>query len=160
MKPVKTIVLFAVLLIAQTLVFSRLQVFNSQIDLLLVFTILVGIFFGPAQGLIAGIISGFFMDILTFPFYIQILSRGLIGYIAGILKQQIFKEDNAVLFLIIFFCSFFIYILEAFLLVQFFDSDIINFIKPILASSLLNMLPVLVIARFVRNLASYKNEFT
>lgn len=152
MKPLKTAAFFIIILIIQTLVFSRLAIFNAHIDLLLIFTVLAGIFFGPAEGLFIGLISGFFIDILTFPFYVQIFSRGLIGYLSGILQQHIFKDDNAVLFLIIFSSGIITYAFDAVILNQFFNITIVNILKPLLISSLLNMLPTLLMWNLVRSL--------
>lgn len=70
---------------------------REQPDWLLVFATLLGFLGGPARGAFAGALSGLLLDVLTGRFLgLQVLTRTLIGYMAGIGAQQIFRENIAV----------------------------------------------------------------
>lgn len=147
MRLLKLSVFFSILFILQSVVISRIDFFGGKADFLLIFTILAGVLFGPIEGVLFGALSGFIIDSASCPYYLHIFSRALIGFFAGILKQQIFKDDELILVILVFALSALTYILEIALLGQFFDKTIGNFIKPLLISSILNMLMAFVVNR-------------
>lgn len=147
MKLLKLSIFFSILFILQSIVTSRIEIFGGKADFLLTFTILAGVLFGPAEGILFGALSGFIIDSASSPYYLHLFSRALIGFFSGILKQQIFKDDELILVILVFGLSALTYILEIALLGQFFDKAIWNFIKPLLISSLLNMLLAFIVNR-------------
>lgn len=90
-------ILTGILLLAyliQSVVAMYLAVGNISPDIVLIVVISYGLLFGWEVGLVAGIVSGLLID-LTFSRYIglHVLSLGLIGLSAGLVEENVFKDN-------------------------------------------------------------------
>ena len=82
-----------VILILQT---TSIGLFRGSLffDLPLIFIYALALFYGPRTGLLAGLLFGLLQD-LSSPsvFGFCLLTRGLMGYGIGCIKEMIFKDD-------------------------------------------------------------------
>ena len=92
---------------------------NLFFDLPLLFIYSVGLFYGARAGLLCGLAFGLLQDISSpavFGFYL--LTRGLVGYGTGSIKEMIFKNNYGYHVLIIGFISLLLRALYAVLYLQ------------------------------------------
>ena len=67
---------------------------NLFFDLPLLFIYSVGLFYGPRAGLVSGLAFGFLQDVSSpAVFGFCLLTRGLVGYGVGSIKEMIFKNN-------------------------------------------------------------------
>ena len=72
-------------------------------DLLLIMVICYGLLRGPNEGLLFGLLSGFFLNLLTGGIIgIEALSKMVAGYVSGLLEKNIFKDNLLVPVLAVF----------------------------------------------------------
>lgn len=78
----------------QSVVAIYLSIGNITPDIVLIVVISYGLLFGWEVGLIAGVLGGMLVD-LTFNRYIglHVLSLGLIGLVAGMVEEKVFKDN-------------------------------------------------------------------
>lgn len=89
------LIIFSVYLL-QTIIASRFPVFGVRVDLLLVFTTLFAVYYGPEQGFMAGLICGITQDIFgTGPFF-NAISKSLMGFLVGTFKESVLGTEEAV----------------------------------------------------------------
>jgi len=91
-------ILTGILLLAyliQSVVAIYLSIGNITPDIVLIVVLSYGLLFGWEVGLIAGVVGGLLVD-LTFSRYIglHILSLGLIGLVAGLVEEKVFKDNQ------------------------------------------------------------------
>jgi rod shape-determining protein MreD len=86
------ILLFAYLI--QSVVAIYLSIGNITPDIMLVVVLSYGLLFGWEVGLVAGVVGGLLVD-LTFSRYIglHVLSLALIGLVAGLVEEKVFKDN-------------------------------------------------------------------
>lgn len=74
-----------------------------KLDMLIPFITFLSIQFGKFDGLIFGVIGGFFEDALSFsPFGIHALALGLVGFGVGFIYEWIYRKESWVLFFMVF----------------------------------------------------------
>ncbi len=73
-------------------------------DLVLILVISYGLLRGPDEGLLFGLLAGFFLNLLSGGVIgIEALSKMLAGYCAGLLEKNIFKDNLLVPFIAVLF---------------------------------------------------------
>lgn len=86
------IVVLAFLL--QSVVSTYLAIGGVMPDLLLVLVVSYGLLFGWPVGLGAGVLAGLLLDLTAARFIgIHVLSLGTVGLIAGLVEEQVFKDN-------------------------------------------------------------------
>ena len=86
--------LLAILLFLELTVFSKLRILGVRPELLLIATVFFGFHFGIARGVEVGIISGILKDMFSVTaFGVSVFSFLIVGFLAGFLKDKLFKED-------------------------------------------------------------------
>ncbi len=92
-----------VALVLETSFFSRLQLWGAMPDLMLIAVVFTGLFRGPlyasSLGFIFGLLEDLFMGRLI---GVNALSKMLIGYLAGMGKGHVFKENPFVPLIAVF----------------------------------------------------------
>ncbi|MBL7157610.1 MAG: rod shape-determining protein MreD [Candidatus Omnitrophica bacterium] len=84
----------AMLLFMELAVFNKLRIFGVRPELLLIATVFFGFHFGAARGMEVGMISGILKDLFSMTaFGVNVFSFLLVGFLAGFLKDKLFKED-------------------------------------------------------------------
>ena len=154
-----------VVLVLQTIVVLVLQTTslgcfggNLFFDLPLLFIYSVGLFWGAQAGLVCGLAFGLLQDISSpavFGFYM--LTRGLVGYGTGSIKEMIFKNNYGYHVLIIGFISLLLrslYAVPVFWLSGFGKAALFLYLQDSLLYCLGNMLLVLPVTRIL--LALYR----
>jgi|GEM_PF-3918312 len=142
MRILRLFIFVLVLFILQTVVLSRLFVFGAHFDVLLVFVICWGLMNGAPEGLAAGILTGLLADASTASTFFFSGIYGAAGYLCGILRSGVFRDDNVVIFGMVLAVTFITRLAEAFSLMQFSGRDVPSFIAAAFLSSLLNILLV------------------
>ena len=135
---------------------------NLFFDLPLLFIYSVGLFWGARAGLICGLTFGLLQDVSSpavFGFYL--LTRGLVGYGTGSIKEMIFKNNYGYHVLIIGFISLmlrFLYALAAFWPGGFDKTAVFLYLQDTLQYCLGNMLLVLPVTRILLGLYRWTTE--
>ena len=131
---------------------------NLFFDLPLLFIYSVGLFYGARAGLVCGLAFGLLQDVSSpavFGFYM--LTRGLVGYGTGSIKEMIFKNNYGYHVLIIGFISLLLralYAVPVFWLAGFRKAALFLYLQDSLLYCLGNMLLVLPVTRIL--LALYR----
>lgn len=106
-------------------VFEKFKIFGVKPELLLIAVLFFGFNFGIARGIEVGIVSGILIDIFSVGYFgINIVSFTLVGFIAGCLKDKLFKESFIIQFIVsgisVYFISgiYFLYFKDALYLGQ------------------------------------------
>ena len=87
----------------ETALFNRLRIFGTKPELLLVATIFFGFYFGRFRGMEVGAVAGLLKDVFTIgAFGVNAFLFLTAGFIAGAIKDKVFKET----FIMQFFFSF------------------------------------------------------
>jgi len=88
------LILFA--LIVQTVLMPHFKVFGVVPDLLLILVVISAIVLGRRYGIAVGVVAGFMQDILSSTVYVHIISKALIGYSIGFIKENILGAEEAI----------------------------------------------------------------
>ena len=138
MKIFRTFIFFFLIFIAQTVVFSRAEIFSGKLDAILCCAIVWGLIFGPTWGLCTGVIAGYFIDLVSSSGFFYLPVIGLAGLVAGLLREKVYREKHGVIALSVFLLSIFSYLLPVLVLFNIYGIEINNFWPPTIISSLLN----------------------
>ncbi len=138
MRQIRLIALTIILLLLQSVVFSRLTLFGSTTDLPLIFVILVGILAGKREGFIYGALAGFLADIASGTAYFSLFILPLFGFMSGFMKEAVVSEDSAVLYAVIFAFSFLSVFLRGWLLNNYMGADLTGLVPVSLVSAAMN----------------------
>jgi len=78
----------------QSIVAIYLSIGHITPDIVLIVVLSYGLLFGWEAGLVAGVVGGLLVD-LTFSRYIglHVLSMSLIGFVAGMVEEKVFKDN-------------------------------------------------------------------
>ena len=71
---------------------------NLFFDLPLLFIYSVGLFYGARAGLVCGLAFGLLLDVSSPAFGFYMLTRGLVGYGIGSIKEMIFKTITDIMY--------------------------------------------------------------
>ena len=93
----------ALLLVIHVALLDRIEIYGATPDILLIFVVFIGLFFGPGPGLEAGIAAGFGKDLFAFDnFGANAFILGIVGVIAGAINTKIFRESGLTRSLLVF----------------------------------------------------------
>lgn len=97
MNKFKTFILLLVSFILQTSVFSKIDIFGANINILIPAIVVLSQYLGRKTGSVSGLILGLVEDFLLTPFIgVRALSYYLIGYIVGEVKVPKDKSSGAI----------------------------------------------------------------
>jgi rod shape-determining protein MreD len=123
----KILKLFAFLLffyLLQITVFSRFEVLGVRPDILLIVTTLLAVTYGAEEGFVVGILCGIISDIFGGLFYINTVSKGLLGFLVGTFKESVLGTEEAVSLTAVLAATMTNFIIELLLLFFFFGKPI------------------------------------
>ena len=87
---VATSILFLILTLFETAIFSNILVLPSSPDFLLIVLLYVAVQNGRLFGVVVGFISGLLLDFFTgSPFGLHCLLRTMLGYVAGLVNKSL-----------------------------------------------------------------------
>ncbi len=96
MRYLKLSGVFLLIYLIQTTVVSRFAVLGVKPDLLLVATALYAVAFGAEKGLVTGVVCGLIQDLFSGFFFMHTITKGLLGFLIGTLKESILGTEEAV----------------------------------------------------------------
>lgn len=113
--PVKRIKIYAIILalfFLEVTVLGRITLLGARPNLLLIATLFFGFYFGPARGIEAGLVAGILKDISGVSvFGINTFSLVLVGFLASLPRNKIFKDNFFTQFFFAAVLAFFYYVL-------------------------------------------------
>jgi rod shape-determining protein MreD len=90
----RALILSIYVILAVAIQATWLKALNVTPDLVLILVVSLGLLRGPDQGLIFGLIAGFFMDLLSGGIIgVHALSKMALGFSAGFMEKTIFKDN-------------------------------------------------------------------
>ena len=101
----KFLPIFLVTLVVQTVFIPYVRLFGVIPDLLLVMVAISSILAGRRYGVIVGALAGVFQDIFSSTVYVHTISKIIIGYIIGFIKENILGGEEAISAVIVFIVS-------------------------------------------------------
>ena len=128
------------LVLLQTVVLSRLKVFGVSVDLPIAFAALLAYIGGPREGFWFGALAGFSADVFSPERFVFVAAVSLTCFILGVLKERFFSEEEAVMFVFVFFGTFFSYFLSSWILTGLYGKELSGAWPLIFLVSLLNTL--------------------
>ncbi len=82
------------LFFVELILFDKLRIYGVRPEILLIATVFFGFHFGIARGIEIGVLSGILKDVFSITtFGVNVFSFLLIGFLAGYLKDKLFKEN-------------------------------------------------------------------
>ena len=88
--------------VLQATVLPQLLLYRLRLDLLLAWVVAYALLTGPKRGLKFGFLIGLTLDLLQgYPFGLHILTKSLLGYLAGLFHRKFFREQLKMPLLII-----------------------------------------------------------
>jgi rod shape-determining protein MreD len=120
MKTLKIALAIILVYLLQVTVISRLSVFGVRADLLLIITTLFAVTYGAENGFLIGLICGLVQDVFGGSFYMQAVSKAILGFLIGTFKESVFGTEESVAFIAVFVATVTNFILEAVILFFFF----------------------------------------
>jgi rod shape-determining protein MreD len=106
MKTFYIILMYIAGLVLQTTFFSHLTFFGAKPDLLLIIIVFIAIKRGAMPGEIYGFVGGLMEDFVAYGFLgIQALTKTLMGFGAGFLKNKLEENNIILLMLLVFFTA-------------------------------------------------------
>ncbi|MCL2547930.1 MAG: rod shape-determining protein MreD [Symbiobacteriaceae bacterium] len=86
--------LVLLLYLLQVTVLPQLLLYRIRVDLLIIWVVAYALLTGPREGLLCGLFVGLLLDLgVEHPFGLQILLKGLAGYLSGTLARKFFREQ-------------------------------------------------------------------
>ncbi|SHG88239.1 rod shape-determining protein MreD [Tepidibacter thalassicus] len=140
------------LIILENSVLNYIDIFDLSINMSIIYISIISLFLKRNQGAFIGLILGFFKDILIGRFLgINALIFFVIGYVYGILKDKVFKENVMTIVILIFFSSIFESFINFIFLKSFFTSSkiIISIYKGFVIIPILNVVVALFVHKFL-----------
>lgn len=85
-------------------ILNSIKIFGAKPDIVLISVVFFALFFGSGTGLESGLVAGFLQDIFAFDFFfVNTLTLGLAGFIAGLASDKFFKDSSRAVFLAVAF---------------------------------------------------------
>jgi rod shape-determining protein MreD len=135
MRYAKLAAIFLAVYLLQVVVISRFALIGVRPDLLLIAVSMYSISFGAEEGFIAGVICGLIQDLFSGFFFVHTLSKGLLGFLIGTLKESVLGTDEAVVLSAVMTATVTNFIFEYILLFFFFGRPLSTF--PVLLITLI-----------------------
>jgi len=120
MKTLKIALSIIFVYLLQITIVSRLSVFGVKADLLLIITTLFAVTYGAENGFFVGMLCGLVQDVFGGSFYMQLVSRALLGFLIGTFKESVFGTEESVAFMAVFVATVTNFVLETVILFFFF----------------------------------------
>jgi len=145
MRIFKTVLFLIFLIVFQMVVLSRISIFGINVDLPVAFVVLLSFFKGPRDGFWYGAFLGFMMDIFSSIPFVFVVSIPIVCLVCGMLKDKLFKEDEAVMFVFVFAGTFLVYLASSIVFSRFYGVNSSDLWLSCFGVSILNTLfvPVL-----------------
>jgi rod shape-determining protein MreD len=96
MKILKIALSILLIYLFQITIISRLSVFGVKADLLLIVTTLFAVTYGAEEGFLMGLFCGLVQDIFGGSFYMQTVSKAVLGFLIGTFKESVFGTEEGV----------------------------------------------------------------
>ena len=139
--------------ILQTTIVSRFAIFTVKPDLVLVTITLLAVSEGLEHGFAAGVLGGLLQDILGGMFFINTLTKGILGFLAGTFKESIFGSEESVAMTAVLAATATEFVLQILMLSFFFDKPVatpLPLFAVLVISSLYNCLLAPLMYRIVK----------
>lgn len=93
-KYISAFIMVVIMFVLQTTVFEHLRPFGVAPNLILAVTTIFAFMYGPKEGMFAGVVSGFLVDVLyNRVIGVSIILYSVVGYITGTTRNLYFKQD-------------------------------------------------------------------
>lgn len=158
MRAFRLFVLLIFIYLVQIIIVSKLAVFGVRADILLVFTAICAVMFGAEGGFLIGLFCGFVQDVFGGAFYIHTISKGILGFLIGTLKESILGTEEAVVLIAVFAATISNFIFELLLLFFFFGKPLASpwpLLMTLIISCLYNMALTLIFYPAVKYSSGY-----
>jgi rod shape-determining protein MreD len=96
MKIIKIVLSIVLIYLFQITVVSRLSVFGVNADILLIVTTLFAVTYGAEEGFLMGLFCGLVQDLCGGSFFMQTISRAILGFLIGTFKESVFGTEEGV----------------------------------------------------------------
>ena len=101
MSRTKAYIAILILFFAEITIFKKLSIYRVGPELLLIATIFFGLHFGIMRGIEIGFLSGVLKDVFSVTgLGINLFSFILIGFLAGLFRNKLFKENFGAQFIL------------------------------------------------------------
>ena len=124
MKILKIALSILLIYLFQITIISRLSVFGVKADLLLIVTTLFAVTYGAEEGFLMGLFCGLVQDIFGGSFYMQTVSKAVLGFLIGTFKESVFGTEEGVALTAVAVATVTNFILELTMLFFFFGRPI------------------------------------
>jgi len=124
MKLLKIALSILLIYLFQVTIFSRLSVFGVKADILLIVTTLFAVTYGAEEGFLMGLYCGLVQDIFGGSFYMQTVSKAVLGFLIGTFKESVFGTEEGVALTAVAVATVTNFILELMMLFFFFGRPI------------------------------------
>jgi len=124
MKLLKIALSILLIYLFQITIISRLSVFGVKADLLLIVTTLFAVTYGAEEGFLMGLFCGLVQDIFGGSFYMQTVSKAVLGFLIGTFKESVFGTEEGVALTAVAVATVTNFILELTMLFFFFGRPI------------------------------------
>jgi rod shape-determining protein MreD len=124
MKILRLFFLLLSVYIFQVTIASRFTIFTVKPDLLLIVITLFAVSQGVERGFSAGIIGGLLQDLIGGVFFINSLTKGVLGFLVGTFKESIFGSEETVAVTAVLVATVTEFVLQCVLLLFFFDKPL------------------------------------
>ena len=106
MRYLKLAVLIIGIICLQSLFSSYGKLFGITPDLLLIVVVIWGVWRGGVEGALLGFTLGLFQDIFSSTVYLHLISKTLVGFSAGILKENLYGDESYISMILVFGLTF------------------------------------------------------
>ena len=124
MKILKIALTILLIYLFQITIISRLSVFGVKADLLLIVTTLFAVTYGAEEGFLMGLFCGLVQDIFGGSFYMQTVSKAVLGFLIGTFKESVFGTEEGVALIAVAVATVTNFILELTMLFFFFGRPV------------------------------------
>jgi len=108
----------------QVAVVSRFAIFSVRPDLMLVVITLIAVTQGVERGFASGFLGGLMQDVLGGMYFINFLTKGLLGFLVGTFKESIFGSEESVAVTAVLVATVTEFVLQVLILSLFFDKPV------------------------------------
>lgn len=124
MKYFKIALFFILAYLIQITLLSRFPFFGVRPDLLLVCVTMISVRYGAVEGFLGGLICGVTQDVFGGIYYIQTISKSMLGFLVGTYKESVLGTEEAVNMTAVFAATVTNFVFEVALMYFFFGKPI------------------------------------